>query len=157
MGLNLTYRWKGITAYALFDWKQGGDVYNQTKQWTFRELRHGDIDQAGKSAEQRKPVNYYAAIYNVNAPTDYFVEDGSYIKLRELSVSYTLDAKKINFLSNIFRSIRVGVVGRNLFNITNYSGYDPEVGTLGDGQNFMFDGFGYPNFRTVSGSIEFKF
>ena len=154
VGLNATYNWKGFTAYILFDWKQGGDIYNQTKQWTYRELRAGDIDQSSVVQNLRKPVNYYSSLYNVNATSSYFVEDGSYVKLRELNVRYTYKPQGTKVP---FKQVTLGIVGRNLWTMTNYSGYDPEVGSSGNGQNWAFDGFSYPNFATVSGSLELKF
>ncbi|MDH5366650.1 MAG: SusC/RagA family TonB-linked outer membrane protein [Cyclobacteriaceae bacterium] len=162
LGLNFTVNYKGIRLYALFDWKQGGDIYNQTKQWTMRELRHADVDQSGKPQAEKKPVNYYANFYNVNATTDYFIEDGGFLKFRELALSYNLPQSILDPLK-IFKAVKIGIVGRNLLTFTKYTGYDPEVASTGDAngdfgdQYFGFDGFGYPNFRTLSGSIEFKF
>ena len=154
LALNTTFNWKGLQVYALVDWKQGGDVYNNTNQWILRELRGGIVDQSDVPVSQRKPVGYYATLYNVNATTDYFVEDGGYVKLREVSVSYSLPK---SILGNVFKEIKVGFVGRNLFTLTKYTGYDPEVATESGSQYYGFDGFGYPNFTTLSGSLELKF
>ena len=52
----------------------------------------------------------------------------------------------------------MGVIGRNLFTFSNYSGYDPEVsGLTGDPFSFRWDGFSYPNFRTLTGFMEIDF
>lgn len=157
LSINTTFTYKNFSAYLLFDLKQGGDVYNQTKQWTFRELLHPDVDQSGKAEADKIPSGYYSGLYNVNATTDYFVEDGSYFKFRELNLSYNLDKEMLN--SSLFKNIKLSLIGRNLLTITNYSGVDPEVTVLGDGDqtNFMFDGFGYPNFTTITGGIEINF
>ncbi|NCQ11724.1 MAG: SusC/RagA family TonB-linked outer membrane protein, partial [Bacteroidetes bacterium] len=155
-----TMNFKGFMLYVLFDGQQGGQIYNQSRQWLYRELRHADMDQSGKAAADKKAANYYTAFYNTNNASEYFVEDGSYLKLRELNISYRASGKVLSSigLGNVFQSIRVGLVGRNLFTWTNYSGYDPEVaGIDGDATNFKIDGYGYPNFRTFSGTIEFTF
>jgi hypothetical protein len=154
LAINTTFNWKGIRVYALVDWKQGGDVYNQTSQWVLRELRGGIVDQSSVSANEKKPVGYYSQFYNVNATTDYFVEDGGYVKLREVAVSYSLPK---SILGNVFKEVTVGFIGRNIFTFTKYTGYDPEVGTSSGSQNYGFDGFGYPNFSTYSGSLTLKF
>ncbi len=160
LAINSTFNWKGLQLYFLVDWKQGGDVYNQTTQWGIRELRGGIIDQSGVPQNEKKPVEYYANFYNVNATTDYFVEDGGFVKLRELAISYSLPT---SILGNVFKQIKVGFIGRNLLTFTKYTGYDPEVagrggvGTPEEDQYFGFDGFGYPNFTTLSGSLELKF
>ena len=71
-----------------------------------------------------------------------------------------------NFANGFFKSVKFGLIGRNLFTITNYSGYDPEVGQVNDSdsdtyfgsnQYFSFDAYGYPNTRTYSGSITLVF
>jgi len=57
----------------------------------------------------------------------------------------------------LIKSIRIGVQARNVFTITNYKGYDPEVISGRDKTNYALDNFGYPNFRTISGSIQITF
>ena len=134
-----------------------GDVYNQTRQWTYRELLHPDVDQSRKAEADKIPAAYYSGLYNINATTDYFVEDGSFFKFRELNLSYNLNNSMLN--SNQIKNIKFSLIGRNLFTIANYTGVDPEVTVLGNGDqtNFMFDGFGYPNFTTITGGIEINF
>ncbi len=160
-GISTTLRWKGFNAYILFDAQIGGDIYNQTRQWAYRELRHGDVDQAGKPQERKKTVDYYNTLYNTNSVNSAFVEDGTYLKLRELNLSYAVNKSTLvnlfgGYFGGIFNKATFGVIGRNLLTFTNYSGFDPEVGQ-GDATIRRFDGFGYPNFRTYTGYIEFEF
>ena len=55
-------------------------------------------------------------------------------------------------------NVRLGLVGRNLFTFTKYSGYDPEVsGIQGDPYQFRIDWFSYPHFRTFTGVVEIAF
>jgi len=156
-----TFTFKNISLYALVDWKQGGDVYNLTKQWMYRDQVHGDFDQFDKEENQKKASQYYQVFYDAANVNDYFVEDGTYVKIRELALYYTLPGSSLENLFNGFiKSVKIGVVGRNLYTFTNYSGYDPEVaqGDPGDDlSNFAFDGYGYPNFRTYTGSLILKF
>lgn len=157
LSINSTLNYKNFSAYLLFDWKHGGDVYNQTKQWTYRELLHPDVDQSGKAETDKIPAAYYSGLYNINATTDYFVEDGSFFKFRELNLSYNFTNDVLN--SSLIKNIKFSLIGRNLITISNYSGVDPEVTVLGNGDqtNFMFDGFGYPNFTTITGGLEINF
>ena len=99
-----------------------------------------------------------AGLYNGLVASDYFVEDGSYVKLRELSVSYTLGQKLLaqTGLGRVTSGVKLALIGRNLYTWTNYSGFDPEV-TSGNDFNFRIDGFRYPNFRTVTGQVEISF
>ena len=52
--------------------------------------RSRDVDQAGKAQELKKPIEYYISLYSANDPTSHFVEDASFVKLRELSLKYRL-------------------------------------------------------------------
>jgi hypothetical protein len=157
IGLNTNLTIKNFQFYVLLDWKQGGDVYNYTHQYTFRDNRAIEFDQFGKPDDQKKTIDYYATFYNHTALNSYFVEDASYVKVRELSVYYNLPTQDIAFLRNKISSIRFGLIGHNLYTLTGYSGYDPEVASGTDLTNFPFDNFGYPNYRTFTASIEFKF
>lgn len=152
-------RFKGFGLYALFDGQQGGDVYNFTKQWMYQDFRHGAADQTGVPEDQKIAMTFYSAgLYNGLVASDHFVEDGSYVKLRELSVSYTLGQNMLRSvgLARIASGVKVALIGRNLYTWTNYTGFDPEV-TSGSDFNFRIDGFRYPNFRTITGQIELSF
>lgn len=153
-----TFSWKSLSVYALLDAQVGGQLYNLTKQWTFRELRHGDFDQRGVADSKKKAVTYYQALYDANNANEYFVEDGGYVKLREVAINYTLNRKQLGFLGESIDRVRFGIVGRNLLTFTKYSGYDPEVsGLSGDASNYRIDTYNYPNFRTFTGVIEITF
>ena len=161
MGISNTFSFKGFTLYTLFDWKQGGDVYSQTIQWMMRDNRAAEMDQYGKPEYAKKAYDYYIALYNVNAQNNHFVQDATYVKLREVSLYYNLPKSLTsNFLGGFFKSLRVGVVGRNLITWTNYTGFDPEVSTSEgnvDPTVQGWDDFSYPNYRTLTGTLEFKF
>ncbi|MEX2347594.1 MAG: SusC/RagA family TonB-linked outer membrane protein [Balneolaceae bacterium] len=158
LSLSSTYTWKGLSIYGLLDAQIGGEVYNLTKQWLFRELRHGDIDQSGKSEADKKTTSYYSQLYNANTINEHFVEDATFLKLRELAVNYTFGNDQLGMLGNTINRVRLGVVGRNLLTFTGYSGYDPEVsGRTGDASNYRIDAYMYPTFRTFTGVIEIAF
>jgi TonB-linked SusC/RagA family outer membrane protein len=161
---------------ALLDMSQGGDLYNGTRQWAFQATRDRVQDQSGKPANAttcgpvqanptagscpRKPLAYYAVgFYNGLDPSDYFVEDGSYMKLKELSVHYTFLGSQLERIGlGRVPSMKLGLVGRNLLTFTDYSGLDPEVsGLFGDPFQVKMDWFQYPQFRTFSAVVEITF
>ena len=157
IGMAHTIRYKAITLYGLLDGMIGGDIYNFTKQWMFQDMRHGDIDQAGKKV--KKSINYYSVgFYNALDPNSYFVENGSYVKLRELSLSYDLGHRVLEFarLGSSVQHAKIALIGRNLYTWTKYTGLDPEA-AAGSDLNFRIDGFRYPTFRQITGQIEFTF
>lgn len=157
---NFTY--KGFNLNMVWHWKQGGDIYNQTKQWLFRDERHGDFDQAGKPENQKKATTYYQAFYRVNEPNTFFVEDGTYLKLREASLYYTLNKSKLQGMGiDFLGGVKFGVIGRNLLTFTKYSGWDPEVSqtdyATGNPSLYYVDMFNYPNYRMITFSLELNF
>jgi hypothetical protein len=153
-GISNSVTWRAFDFYALVDAQVGGDAYNQTNQRMYQWARSGDVDQAGKAQELKKPIEYYVALYAANDPTDYFVEDASFVKVREVSVRYRLGGRVLNALSRFgARGVSMSLIGRNLFTFTDYKGYDPEVG----GTVVRLDSFDYPRYRTITGSFEITF
>jgi TonB-linked SusC/RagA family outer membrane protein len=158
-GFANTIRFGGFTVYGLLDGTHGGNIYNFTKQWMFQDRRHAAIDQSGKPDANKKAIEYYnVGFYNALEPNSYFVEDGSYVKLRELSASYSFSQSMLNSMRFLGtgRSVKVALIGRNLKTWTKYSGFDPESSSNGD-FNFRIDGFRYPSFRQITGQIEIGF
>jgi len=156
-----TIRWKNLSLYTLMDTEQGFEIYNQTAQWSYREWKHADCDMLGRPDELKKPLSYCSAVYNVNANSSHFVEDGSYIKLREVSLRYVFDQDALGGLSDMIGidQATLNLVGRNLLTWTDYTGYDPEVGQGNFGSSVIgrADNFTFPNFRTFTASIEVVF
>jgi len=155
LGIGSNLQWKGFNFYALFDAKFGGDVYNNTRQWAYRDNTHADYDQFGKDEGLKKPVTYYQRLYNTNSLTSWFVEDGGYVKFRELSVQYSFGREQVERLFGGLgiERLSLGLVGRNLITWTDYSGFDPDVGSIRN----PYDGFGYPNFRTFTAKVDVTF
>lgn len=152
-------RWRNFSVYALLDGVKGGDIYNFTKQWMYQDERHGTQDQSGRPQADRRPLGFYSAgLYNGLVASDHFVEDGSYARLRELSVAYNMSQNMLSRfgLNRTIKGAKIAFIGRNVFTWTSYSGFDPEV-TAGGDFNYRIDGFRYPNFRTFTGQIELQF
>ncbi|NCW44775.1 MAG: hypothetical protein EBV77_04680, partial [Gemmatimonadaceae bacterium] len=156
MNFNTQLNWKKFSVTAVVNWVQGGDIYNYTRQWPFFDQRDPAFDQRGKPEVEKKPTTYYATFYNNFDANTYFVEDGSYVRLRELAVNYEVPKALTRRLGmGTDRSARFGVVGRNLFTSTKYSGYDPDVS--GGGANpfaYRVDYFTYPIFKTFTFMLE---
>jgi hypothetical protein len=154
LGMSNTVTWKNWSLYGLVDMQRGGQIYNQTNQRMYQWGRSADVDQAGKAQELKKPVEYYIALYAANDPTDYFVEDASYVKLREMSLRYRFGNRMLRTISRFGASgASVALIGRNLLTMTDYKGYDPDVG----GTIVRQDSFDYPRYRTITGSFEITF
>ena len=154
-----TVNYKRFSITGLVDWTQGGNIYNGTRQWPFQDRRDQIFDQAGKPEAEKKPVAYYSYFYNGLNGQALFVEPGTYVKIKELSVNYTLVRDQLRKIGlGRLENVRLGLVGRNLFTFTKYGGYDPEVsGLQGDPFQFRMDWFQYPHFRTFTGVVEIAF
>jgi TonB-linked SusC/RagA family outer membrane protein len=186
LGLSTNATWRSLNFSGVVTWVKGGNIYNLTRQWPFNELRDVAIDQSGKAkatlnndgvtpcplpsvnptcafSTGKKPTNYYNAFYNGISPNEFFVENGTYVRLRELAVSWNLPAKWVAKIPAAdFRTARLGLVGRNLWTNTDYSGYNPDVSAVtgpGGGNPFVYrvDYFTYPAFRTFSAMFELGF
>lgn len=157
LGIGSTITWKGLTLYGLVDWQVGGLIHNATRQRLYQSLRAGDVDQSGKPDERKKPIDYYLRLgYTGTTAVEHFIEPGGYVKLREVSAKYTLPQSALaRFgLSRLgVERVSIALIGRNLFTITDYTGFDPEVGSI----FYRSDNFNYPNFRTFTSSIEVVF
>lgn len=167
VSLSSSLSWRGFSVYGLLDALQGFDVYNQPLQWaTFGSVRNsGLLDQHDVPEERRKPIGYFDELYNVSGlfPSNAFVEDASYVKLRELSVRYRFGRDLLEgagFLGR-FSGITASLTGTNLVTWTDYRGYDPEVGRAGGDTGSAaiarVEGFQYPNFRSWTLGLELNF
>jgi TonB-linked SusC/RagA family outer membrane protein len=159
-------RWGNFTFFSQVQAQIGGDIYNNTRQRLYQHLRHGDLDQFGKSDAQKKPIDYYTALYNSNENTSHFVEDGTFLKLRELSVMYRVrrdQLAKIGIGGIAPSELSLGLTGRNLLTLTNYTGFDPQIGFLGDGDADIpaaitrYDSFAYPLQRNLTMTVQIVF
>ena len=176
MGFNTTATYKGLALNATLTWTKGGNIYNMTRQWPFNELRDTVFDQRSKPATTcaanwqtadptcpystgRKPTSYYSTFYDGITPNDYFVENGTFARLREVALNYTVPQRLVDGMRmKSIHSMRIGIVGRNLWTSTKYSGFDPDVsGSGGDPFSYRVDYFSYPSYRTFTGMVELGF
>lgn len=141
---------KHFSLSVQFDMVHGNSIYNITRQWLYRDRLSKDFDQpvtiAGKTGAF---VAYYNSYYNSTSPISWFIEDGSFIRLRDLSLTYNLDSRMLSH-SHFIRTLALTVGGRNLLTFTKYHGLDPE-NTGSDGNNNFalgVDDFGIPNMKS---------
>jgi TonB-linked SusC/RagA family outer membrane protein len=158
--------WRGFSFYGLIDAVQGFDVWNQPLSWGLFRDNVGFMDQTGVPEADRKPIGYWRALYGGLGglvANGEFVEDASFVKLRELSLRYRLTADQLSGVPGLggFAGMAFSVSGRNLMTWSDYRGYDPEVGRAGGATGSAalarVDGFNYPNFRTWTFGLELTF
>ena len=157
MGLSGNFNYKNLGLFMVWDWSQGGEVYNYTKQLLIFNYRHKDLEDLTRDGYALSYLTASDGLYNASDALSYYVEDASYLKLREVSLSYTLTNSNLGSLGEYIRDIKLSVVGRNLLTITDYTGYDPEVALRTNATNFRLDEYSYPNLRTFTGSVQVRF
>ncbi len=156
MGLGLNIAYKGIDLSCSFYAALGQEIIrNYERQQPYANQLDYVIDRwIGEGTSNVHPVLTTAQNRN-NVFSDYYVEDGSFLRLRNLQVGYTLPSKWTKKIK--MESFRIYVAVNNLFTLTNYQGFDPDIGPYGgvlsSGVDFGF----YPQARTIMGGINVKF
>ncbi|OLE76901.1 MAG: hypothetical protein AUG74_02650 [Bacteroidetes bacterium 13_1_20CM_4_60_6] len=115
MSLSSDLDYKRFSVGFLWDWKHGGDIVNLTQLL---------YDAAGNSADQAPDGNTRIGTW-AGGKTQVYVQDGSYLKLRELTLAYNVPTDVARHFG--MRTARLSVSGRNLLRFTPYKGLDPEV------------------------------
>jgi TonB-linked SusC/RagA family outer membrane protein len=162
-----TFNYRRLTVYALLQGVMGREVWNQGWHWSHLDFITADVDQRNVAVEEAKPIGYYwrsppadgfngtGGFYDNLFPNSHTTETASYAKMRELAVSYNVGPLRG------FGNWTVSAIGRNLFTITDYRGFDPEVGQTG-GQAACAainanDSFTFPNLRTFTFALSTTF
>jgi TonB-linked SusC/RagA family outer membrane protein len=137
-----------LTLHTQFDAIRGFDVFNFTRR-ILETPAFGNGKEYERELSGELPVGYFNMRRRI---FEEYIEDGSFIKLREVSLSYLFDTGFVNNLG--LRSLQLTLSGRNIFSIDDYSGYDPEVNVAS--QSTLVRGFDWstlPLPRTFSFGI----
>jgi TonB-linked SusC/RagA family outer membrane protein len=168
-GLNLDAGYAGFDLSLAFQGVQGNDIFNATKwyldggyeQSNMSTRRLDAWSETNKSSEPTDPSWFTSKNVNGNGifPNSAFIENGSYVRLKNVTLGYTLPER----ISNKFfmQKLRVYVQAQNVFTITKYSGMDPEIGsneeTNWEGPEFGIDRGVYPQARTFVYGVNITF
>jgi TonB-linked SusC/RagA family outer membrane protein len=137
-GINLNFGYKGFDLTAFFYGMQGNDIFNYNKYWldtwdSFQGQKGKDMlynSWTPENPDATTPkVSNSSNFSTLTVSSSYFVEDGSYFRMKNLQLGYTFDR---SILGNVFSNLRLYVQATNLFTITGYSGLDPELASFND-------------------------
>lgn len=146
MGLASDLRWNDFEFNTVWDWQRGGDIFNLTQLLFDLGQNHPDCDVmvgGGQSLCAQRVAEW-------PTNTAVYLEDASFLKLRELAVTWNLPENVRRSLFGGIPSASVSVTGRDLLTVTPYTGMDPEVSNFGSqpiGRNI--DVAPYPPSRSV--------
>ena len=159
-GFGSSLTWKGFDVSLFFAWSYGHDVLNANRL----------IFDAGSKANLNQFVSYRDRFDAVNNPdcdtprvnangmnvySSRVVEDGSYLRLRNVTLGYSLPPRVLQRLR--IESVRFYLSGDNLWTLTRYSGPDPEVSTRNSVLTPGFDWSAYPRAFGFTGGINLTF
>lgn len=178
-GLNNNFTYKGFDLSVFFTFSYGNDVFNATKltntktannntnvldvadmahRWTIINQNGQRITDPNELAEVNRGKTFAAITDNEVGDTyihSWAVEDGSYLKLSNVTFGYTFPKRWISKIG--LSKLRLYATGSNLWTWTKYSGFDPEVSTMGNGLTPGVDFGGYPKSRSFVFGINVAF
>lgn len=149
------FRYKRFGVWMQWEYQHGGNVYNQGAQWLMRDFLHPLVDQAGFPEGQRIHHSFWESLYDVNRAIDFWIEDATHWRLRELAFNVQISNNDMNKIGvgKVFKSAQFSFIGRNLLLFSNYSGFDPATG----GFITRIDDFNFPLVRNYSAALTLNF
>ncbi|WBA42308.1 SusC/RagA family TonB-linked outer membrane protein [Hymenobacter canadensis] len=161
-GVTNTFSFKGLELSVFFQGSFGNDLYNENRRTT--EGMSQALNQNTRVLDRWTPTNTNTDVPRAvfgdpagnNQVSSRFIEDGSYVRLKNLTLAYGLPMSVLQ--KSGISGVRVYVTGQNLLTWTDYSGYDPEVSA----DPFSSTGFGrdlgvYPQARTYTVGLNATF
>lgn len=149
--LSTNINWRNFDLNLNFNGVFGNDIYNNlanvVSNRSFMSAGYNTTHDAAGSDE---------AIGNAAIYSNRFIEDGSYVRLSSVTLGYTIPLKPNNYINRL----RIYLTGNNLFCITGYSGYDPEVDASRSTGGIPALGIGwtqYPMARSISFGMNIQF
>lgn len=159
LGLNFNLGWKNFDLNMFWYGAFGQDIFTggtrrhdlNMPNWN-RSVLDRWTEENPSTSHPRVTINDPNG--NFSRPSDFFIEDGSYIRLRNIALGYTLPNNLVNMIGA--RRLRFYVAAQNLITITKYSGFDPEIGSnwaldVGIDRNI------YPQARTYTFGLNLDF
>lgn len=160
-GFNNTFTYKGLSLGIFFQWRYGYDVMNANRIMFEGNYNNKNINQFASYVDHWTPENQDSQNFRVGGqgPKGVYssrtIEDASFLRLKTLSLSYSLPRKIVRKLG--MRSIQVSLSAQNLFTWTDYSGLDPEVSVRNSALTPGFDYSAYARNKIYTAGLKMVF
>ncbi len=161
-GFNNTFTYKGFELNMFWHAVQGFDVWNLTRGYLYgqnadaRDATTVDILNQWSPTNNNSDVSAYSNSSREALQSSRWVEDGSFIRLNNISLGYYLPESLLG--DTFIKGIKVYASAQNIVLISNYSGYDPEINSGGNSDvDQSIDWGAYPNPKTITFGINMKF
>ena len=160
-GFSNDFKWRNLALNVFFQWSYGNDIMNVNRMALEGNYAGRAVNQFASysdrwSFENQDSQNFRAGGYG---PRGYYstrtLEDGSYLRLKNVTLSYDLPKKVIRKLSLAKAQVYVSL--QNLWVLTDYSGMDPEVSTMHSTLTPGFDYSAYPRNKTYTFGVKIGF
>ncbi len=151
-GFNFNFGWKGLSVGAQFSWVLGKYMMNNDKYFLMNPTFATASNLAKEMLNMWTTPGQITDIPAANSPRqfdDTLLENASFLRLKNLQISYSLPAKWMK-QTGFLGGVRIFAIGRNLFTVTPYTGYDPEADS-----NLQLGR--YPNSKQYTCGIELTF
>jgi TonB-linked SusC/RagA family outer membrane protein len=163
-GFTNTFNYKNFDLSIFLQWSYGNDVFNGSRLY-LESLQRGDNQTTAVLRRWKQPGDItdipratsdpVAAANNVRVSSR-FIEDGSYLRVKNFTLGYTLRSKFSNKV--MLSSLRIYASAQNLFTFTKYNGLDPEVNYSGNDITVVgTDFFTFPQARAITFGLNLKF
>ena len=157
-GFGNTFNFYGFDVNIFFSWSYGNDILNANRL-IFENASKAGLNMFKSYADRwtdKKQTDMPRVMANgMNVYSSRVVEDGSFLRLKNVTIGYTLPRSVLRKMH--FDTMRVYVSAENLFTITGYSGPDPEVSTRNSVLTPGFDWSAYPRSRSLTAGLSFTF
>lgn len=172
-GINLNASYKNFDIATFLYWKDGGQIVNYVRYWTDFNTFQGNRDKrvlydswTPEHTNAKLPVLDASDGASGQVPVSYYVEPGGYLRLKNLSVGYSLPANALKRVG--IDRLRFYIQAQNLFTITKYTGLDPEITTQqvgrgdyrqarSDANSLGVDFGNFPTPRIITGGVNLSF
>ncbi len=157
-GLNNRFEFAGFYLDVFLQGVVGNDIFNFKAITADRTLSTKALERYSPEnpGGTRPGVNYFANEYGSYVNSE-FIEDGSYLRLKNLSLGYNFNLNNVSWISNL----NIYIQGQNLVTITDYTGFDPEISFNYSGSqssvNRGVDDYGFPNYKTYTLGLKLTF
>ncbi|WP_349317637.1 TonB-dependent receptor [Chitinophaga sp. MM2321] len=158
--LTNTFGYKGLELSFFFQGSFGNDIYNANREFTegMKSAINATTNTLHRWKKEGDQTDVPRAVIgdpnNNTRASDRFIEKGTYVRLKNLTLAYNLPANVIEKLH--IGGARFYITGQNLLTFTNYSGWDPEVSYTNGAIGFGVDYFVYPQARTFLFGLNVK-
>jgi TonB-dependent starch-binding outer membrane protein SusC len=156
-GLNNTFTYKNFDLNIFFQWSYGNDIFNEAKLREQGYQPHFNVTETYYKNywSETNPSNTHPGLGQISiSPSSYFVEDGSFLRLKTLGFGYNLSKKLLKKTG--LSALRFNITATNLITWTKYTGLDPEVNSNNPLLRGL-DRFAYPRPRTIAIGVSVKF